>query len=179
LSTNDIREKEGLNPIDGKDGGEDYWQPVNMTVVGAEPDEDDASGKATPLPENKPDSGDITRAEERAASVFVSHTVKAYLAPYSDAFNRILSRDKRGLEQVSKVFLPLLMGVRSAIAYPVYGGDVPDSLPETDKFLDSYISSMSKRADAWKAEDSKPELERAVKAIAISVLREQAAARVN
>ena len=37
LSVNDIREAENLNPVDG---GDVYLQPLNMTELGSEPDED-------------------------------------------------------------------------------------------------------------------------------------------
>lgn len=36
LSTNDIREFENLNPVEG---GDEYWQPVNMMEMGSEPPE--------------------------------------------------------------------------------------------------------------------------------------------
>lgn len=37
ISVNELREREGMNPISEKDGGDDYIRPANMMVAGEEP----------------------------------------------------------------------------------------------------------------------------------------------
>lgn len=49
LSTNDIRERENLNPVDG--GDDDYLRPLNMQVAGEPPPEPPNGQRTTPLKE--------------------------------------------------------------------------------------------------------------------------------
>jgi hypothetical protein len=51
VNTNEIREKEGYNPISEEDGGEEYWRPSNMGLAGepvepAVPKPNGANGEA-------------------------------------------------------------------------------------------------------------------------------------
>jgi HK97 family phage portal protein len=39
ISVNELREREGLNPISEEDGGDDYIRPANMMVAGEEPED--------------------------------------------------------------------------------------------------------------------------------------------
>jgi HK97 family phage portal protein len=39
ISVNELREREGLNPISAEDGGDDYIRPANMMVAGEEPED--------------------------------------------------------------------------------------------------------------------------------------------
>lgn len=52
ISANEWREREGLNPISNKKGGDDYMRPANMMVAGEEPkeqpDNNNAEAESTP-----------------------------------------------------------------------------------------------------------------------------------
>jgi len=50
LNANEIRELEDMNPIPEEQGGEDYWRPVNIGVIGQEP----AIEQARPFPQPEP-----------------------------------------------------------------------------------------------------------------------------
>jgi HK97 family phage portal protein len=54
INANEWREREGMNPIDVEDGGDDYWRPANTEVAGKEPV--DPAEPAAPIPAKAPES---------------------------------------------------------------------------------------------------------------------------
>ena len=112
-------------------------------------------------------------------------TIFGYRALFADAFNRLLSRNRRDKSSFDACFRPLLLVIRGfckAEAEAQLGiADVPNM--ETDKFISDYVGGMEKRGAAWKAESADDivteELGRALRAIRVAVYRECATAKAK
>jgi HK97 family phage portal protein len=178
LNTNMILEYEGLNPIDPEDGGEDFWIPVNMSVVGAAPVAVTPNPLA-PKTELTPEEPTPVPGEQKAAPDF-SSAIVATLPLFTDGFARYSKRSKPELKDFQTIFEPILTGLRDgvkAIASVDMGVTPPDSMPETDRFLAGYTASLHKRATSeFKVAD---EVKRATRAVAIEVYKELAVRRVK
>ena len=164
LNTNMILELEGLNPISEEKGGEDFWIPVNMTVIGEEPEPAAKPGAAAPAEE--------APTEEQKSAPDLSAPIIAGIPLFNDAISRYSKRSKPTSKDFTELFIPILVSLRDGIKTVVakdIGVDLPEQLPETDKFVISYASGMLKRSTDFKVE---AEVKRAVKAITIEVYRE-------
>lgn len=101
LSTNEIRELENLNKVDD---GDDYWQPLNMVVIGEEPEM---------LPRLR--SGEIaeaeTRVEERtasrAAATFAGRrrAMLAWRRVLTESADRVVKKESAELRKLVKDML--------------------------------------------------------------------------
>lgn len=58
ITPNFVAKSENWDPIDPDDGGDDYWRPVNMAVVGEQATTALPSGIAAPAPVNENESGE-------------------------------------------------------------------------------------------------------------------------
>jgi HK97 family phage portal protein len=169
INTNDIRAFESMNPVDPKDGGEDFWQPVNVGIVGAPP----PVVPGAPAPAANP----ATTPEQKSGPDF-SDAIVAALPLFSDAFTRYSKRNKPELKDFTAIFSPVLTGLRDgikSIAAKDLGVNLPD-LPDTDKFLTGYAAAMHKRATDFKVD---AEVKRATRAIAVAVYQELVVSRVK
>lgn len=170
LCTNDIHELEGMNPVSEENGGEDFWQPVNVTVIGAEPPEP-ASGATG--------STEEPGAPEQKSAPDFSNQIVAALPLFSDAFSRYSKRDKPDSADFEKAFSAAFISLRDgikAVCAADLGVTAPEAMPDTDKFLRKLASGMHKRAAEFNAD---AEVKRAVTAISIEVYRELAVRRVK
>jgi HK97 family phage portal protein len=176
LNTNMILEYEGLNPISEEDGGEDFWQPVNVTVVGEEP----VVVTNNPAAEKPAAEGDDkTPPPEQKGAPDFSNNIVAAIPLFNDAFTRYSKRKEPTLKDFQTTFSPVLESLRQGIktvAAEDMGVDAPEAMPETDKFLSSYAEAMHKRATDFKVDG---EVKRAVRAIAVAVYRELAVSKVK
>jgi hypothetical protein len=173
MNTNMILEMEGLNPISTKQGGEDFWQPVNVSVVGEEPEPTTPGAPAAnPVPEANPP------AEQKAAPDF-SDQIVATLPLFKDAFTRYSKRNAPTSKDFEMIFQPILMslsdGIKSVAAKDIEV-TAPETMPATDKFLTGYVGAMQKRATDFQVDS---EVKRAVRAIAVEVYKELAVKRVK
>lgn len=160
LNTNDIRSREGINPID-EDWAEDYWMPINMTPL--DPNHQDGNGDG-----NKPEP--LNRAYSRL---------------FRDAFGRVLIRENRDFRAFQQAFGPVLFPIRDVLTAETNRELRCESQPgsETDKFIGEYLSGLQKRSAEWTAESAdetaRQELERAIRALRVAVYREAAAAKAK
>jgi HK97 family phage portal protein len=175
LNTNDIREFEGLNPIE-EDWAEDYWMPINMTLVDTpiDPTHQDGSGKGDP--------GEDTAGEtDQVADRYAQHFGRLF----RDAFGRVLTRDKRDLKAISAAFGPVLFSARDGLFALAAGQMRVKSKPgaETDSFLADYMGAMAQRAASWTDRDADTtaasELGRAIRAIRVAAYREAASLKAK
>lgn len=137
LSVNDIREKEGMNPLSGEDGDQ-YLVPLNMTTpeLLANPPKP-APAPAMPQPEPEPPAN---RSKQE---------IKRYLRPmFADAIRRSLnyeSKDPAKLERfVSRAFAPVMCSMAE--------------IADTDQDLAiNYADSLHTRVAEWAGEIAKRE----------------------
>ncbi|MDE2099263.1 MAG: phage portal protein [Patescibacteria group bacterium] len=165
LNTNDIRGFEKLNPIE-EPWAEDYWMPINMTLAD------------TPLDPNSQDgAGNGKKDGDPVDERYVRH----YSRLFSDAFGRILNREKRDLKAISATFAPVLFSIRdglfdlAAIELRVKGK--PGA--ESDRFVAEYMGGMTERCSAWAADEAEKELRRSLRALRVAVFREAAALKAK
>jgi|SRR5665213_2173778 len=184
LNTNMILEFEGLNPVSVEDGGEDFWIPVNMAVVGAEPVEvtpDPLAAEPTSdptEPTGEPD-GPPTPGEQKAAPDFSSNIVSA-LPLFTDGFSRFSKRNKPDTKDFTAIFQPILISLRDGIkatAATDMEVKLPNLMPETDKFITAYVATMFKRATTGFKVDE--EVKRATRALSIEVYKEIVVQRIK
>lgn len=166
LNANDVRAFEKLNPIEEGEA-EEYWMPVNMTLVGTpiDPTHQDGSGQGVP-----PVVGD-----------------RMHLRMFRDAFGRLMSREKRDAVTFSKIFGPILYSLRDA--FQVEGkrnlgiGSAVICSNESEKFIRDYFAGMEQRALHWDAgttdETVIAEFDRAFRAIRVATFRELATAKAK
>lgn len=161
LNANDVRTFEKMNPI-GEDWAEEYWMPVNMTLV------------TTPI---NPGSEDHPPAEEP--------TMRAYARLFRDAYGRILAREKRDSHALQGCFGPLCLAIRDQFGAAASQEMRVQAAPgvESERFIADYLAGMGKRAAEWTAENAEEtcriELGRAVRAIRVAVYREMAAEKAK
>jgi len=181
LNTNMVLEFEGLNPIDPNQGGEDFWIPINMAVIGAEPVEpvsDPLVTKPNDNPDPKPNPVPPAPQEQKSAPDFSAQVVSG-ITLFNDAITRYSKRNNPEFKDFETVFTPVLVALRdgiSSLALADMGVPAQDVSPETDKFISSYVASLHKRVTDFKVD---AEAKRAVKAIAIAVYRELAVSKVR
>lgn len=163
ICSNDFREYEGLNPID-EDWAEDFWMPINMTLVD------------TPIDPTQGAQSDDDSKGDKTKGQGDEKNSKRYVALYSrmfrDAFGRILARDKADLKDFTRSFGPVLWSLADCFAQEKRGAHGR----ETDLFIAEYLGAMQKRRAAWSDTDEAAgaELLRAVKAVRIAVYRDVA-----
>lgn len=190
LNTNMILELEGLNPIAEEYGGEDFWQPVNMVVVGSAPPPnsgDPAGGGADPAAEEDPNSADQKpdpkadpNLEQKGAPDLTPQILAAFPL-FEDAFARYSRRKKPDSKDFEQLFRPVLRSLRDgiqAVAAAELGMQTAATLPlpATDKFLFRYLEAMYQRAADFRPD---AEAKRAVQALAIEIYRELAVRKVK
>ncbi|WP_213805750.1 phage portal protein [Granulicella sp. dw_53] len=138
LSTNDVRESLGQNPIGPE--GDIYWSPVNMQnsarLLDTESTLDQTIGGPTPLPDAVPTTDERSMLERYSS---------AYITIYRDAFGRLLKRDKRDLSTITAIFTPVLTSIAEAAAGYANGSDAANS----SKNIESVCRSMAKRAETY------------------------------
>lgn len=187
LSPNDIRELEGMNPIED-DSGNTYYVPVNVQPADIDDDAGvpqqldtvDAQDKQDAKPETETPKEEQQEGEEpqpEAKSFF-----PVYSRVFRDAIGRVLSRDKVDLKAFQRTFSPVLYAILDCL----YGQQNKDfrtgTLLPADLvgFVNDYIGGMFKRSADWrqdKADDINTyELERALTAIATAIQRQKGVA---
>jgi len=163
LSTNDIREKENLNPIEG---GDTYWMPLNMVPMG---------GAAIPVePRRHLDRGRrLARSEQRSAQVRYK-LAGVYRAFYLETARELLQAEGKGVmkgaqqllarstaefrlwldeyyqelaEVIIRRFGKLAFGYGEQISQEAHDelGQEPDFPPEIEQFVDKYNRSYAGR----------------------------------
>lgn len=169
LNTNDVRGMEGLNPLDAPEA-EEYWMPVNMTLV------------TTPIDPTFQDGAGNGTVPGKAVPPVKKTNAQAYSRMFRDALGRVLSREKRDLNALTRCFSPILHTIQEDCALQAssrMGVETWDTA-ESDKFVSEYLIGMTRRAGKWKAADAEDiaagELERAMAAIQVAVYREAGAA---
>jgi HK97 family phage portal protein len=165
LSTNDIHELEGLNPVSDENGGEDYWQPVNMVVIGEKPEpEPQPVAPQAPPPNTPPEN----QTETKSLPDF-SDLISAQLPAMRDALGRLSARKKVDTEHFIEAILPVLQGTRDGIAsYAARQFGIPAPDLGMDKLLRDLASGMHKR----NVTEPLPELQKATRVIAGDVYKE-------
>ena len=170
LSTNDINELEGRNPVDDP-SADAYWMPVNMQEMGAEEEQDADDGANGGAPPAK---------QDKTAQRFT----RSYLPLFTDAIGRILTRSKPDSDAFRKAFCPVLEAIAqrlSEMAAAEFRCEQPDLAGS--RFMLDYIDGMKVRSEQWRAENirlfAEPELNRAVKALLIEVYRSAGTARAK
>lgn len=173
LSTNDINELEGRNPVDDP-AADALWMPINMEEMGAEDDPADGGDAQDQPPAGK------QKTQDKTAQRFA----RSYLRLFTDAIGRVLSRPKPTSEEFRRAFLPVLgtVGERlSEMAAVEFRCDPPEIAQS--KFLADYVEGLRGRAEQWRAENihlfAEGELNRAVKALLIEVYRQAGTARAK
>lgn len=174
LNTNMILELEGLNPISEEDGGEDFWRPVNVVVVGEEP-EPAEPGDIQPLATEPPEPGEPPAKSEQKSAPDFSDQIVAALPLFKDGIGRYSHRKDATSEDFKKIFSPIL----EALSAGVFGAAIRDlgitSTPSLrmDKFLAGYIESMHKRSANF---DAQQEAARATNELAAQIYKQLARA---
>jgi HK97 family phage portal protein len=69
ISSNDVCRTENMNPIPPEKGGDDYWRPVNMAVIGAPPPANPLPGSAPPAQEPDKNTPDTTGPDSPPADL--------------------------------------------------------------------------------------------------------------
>lgn len=177
LCANDVREFEGLNPIE-QDFAEDYWMPINMTLAETplDPGKQDGSGKGS-----ADEGGEPAGDDDPVTGRYVQHFGRLF----RDAFGRLLARDKRDLKAISVAFGPVLFSIRDGLFDLAAGQMKYRGQPgaETDRFLADYMGAMEKRAAAWDIAQvdgaADAELRRAIRAISVAAYREAASLKAK
>lgn len=179
LNTNDIRAFEKLNPIE-EAWAEDYWMPVNMTLAETPLDpnhqDGDGDGKKSADGETEP-GGDDDQVTGRY--------VRRYSRLFSDAFQRVVSRDKRDLRLVQAAFGPVLFSIRDGFFDLAASQMRVRSKPgaESDEFVAGYMAALTRRAEAWRSETAggavERELRRAIRALRVAAWREAASLKAK
>jgi HK97 family phage portal protein len=175
LNTNDVRALEKLNPIE-EPWAEEYWMPINMTLVSTPIDPTHQDGAGNGIVPAKPEG---TKTEPGDDSI------RAHSGWYRDAFSRLLIHQKRDLRAITVCFRPILESLRwmfaDAAAQEMHLNFQPGI--ESLRFLDEYLGALEARAADWTAaaaeETARQELERAARAIRVAVYREAAAAKAK
>lgn len=175
-NTNDVRAYEGLNPVD-EPWAEEYWMPVNMTLV------------TTPLDPTFQDGagiGDTSSAPKKKKSTSGNTAIAlAYSRLFHDAFIRLAKTKHKDLKACLSCLVPVLFAIRDAAKYEAEQelGCQSPSTEETDKLVAEYIKNIHKRAPGWTADESDgmvaEELDRAITVIRVAAFREVAAARAK
>lgn len=100
LSADEIRAKENENPL--PDGiGEQYWQPMNMGVMGEEPPE--PTPAAEPEDEEEEDERQVrSRPKQRRAAKARERIARRHEEVFKDAFGRIIGAEKRDVVRKAK-----------------------------------------------------------------------------
>lgn len=169
LNTNDVRSFEKLNPIE-EDWAEQYWMPINMTLVHTpiDPTHQDGAGNGEPGQEAPADPLE-----------------RAYRRLFCDAFGRILTRSQRDLPAFTGCFAPLLFTWRDLFAAQACREMRTKTVPgaESERFLAEYLRDMQKRCSEWAADTPEAaiagELRRAIHAARMAAYREVAAAKAK
>lgn len=144
LTTNDCREREGLNPAtDGS--GDIFWAPVNMVnaatglMVGAKPGQEEPAAPA----------------EQKEEPVTPGRSLaQTYLKPYTplfrDAFGRLANTKKRSEAHFQKALTPILSMVADEFARArdeAAGIEEEDrELFECQPFVKDYISKLAEHS---------------------------------
>jgi HK97 family phage portal protein len=164
-NTNDIRVREGFDPIQ-EDWAEQFWMPVNMTLV------------TTPV--------DPTHACEPAVgAASVEPVTRAYGRVFEDAFHRVVAREKRDSALLQRCFAPVCYALRD-----LCGGLAARDLGvaagpgvESERFVGEFLAGLTKRASSWTTDQAATvcaeELGRAARGIRVAVYRELAAAKAK
>lgn len=174
LNTNDIRALEGLNPIN-EPWAEEYWMPVNMTLVTTpiDPTFQDGAGKGATPPKPAPKNDPIRITHGRW---------------FSDSFGRLMARESVDNRALMSCLMPVLGAIRDALVEEAVGGisldeSVELSTTESDRFLVKHLESMKSRSSDWTKENaastSLDELSRAICSIRIAVYREVAVCKAK
>lgn len=173
LSTNDVRQREHLNPLDDPDA-DALWMPLNMQKLGA-----DAPTAA---------AGQVDEPGTRALDKIGERYARAYWRLFRDGFGRITTRKKTDSADFRRVFLPIFLTIGDdlyRLAADEAGVEVDPEALENSRFVLDYVDAMEKRADAWRKangngdEVARGELTRAVRALSIEIFRTVATARAR
>lgn len=186
LNTNMILEWMGLNPVADEYGGEDFWQPVNMVVVGQDPPPDSGDpnadlGSDPEDPADEKDPNEEPDPPEQKSAADLTPQIQGAFPLFQDAFARYSRRKKPDFKDFEQLFRPVLRSLRDGIqAVAAADMELPTAailpLPATDKFLFRYLGGMQQRVADFQPE---AEAKRAVQAIAIEVYRELAVRKVK
>jgi len=188
LSTNDIHERERINPVDDP-SADAYWIPINMQDA-AKAFREPAQG---PGPADGNAGGDAPAADPAAKGAKNDNVSKRFVQVYyrlfRDAFGRVLAREKRDSDSFRKAFLPVLSTIAEQLS--TMAAQEFDCEPVLDfegsRFLLDYVEGMRTRSLAevggWRSDNADlhcdRELRRAVKAILIDVYRSVATAKAK
>lgn len=159
LNTNDIKSREGENPVD-EPWAEEYWMPVNMTLVTTPVDPSCDHGAPSP-------------------------DLQVYSRLFRDAFGRIVAREKRDAHALQACFGAVCHAMRDQFGAAASREMRVQASPgaESERFVGEYLAGLSKRAAEWTAERAdevcEAELARAARAIRVAVYREIAAEKAK
>jgi HK97 family phage portal protein len=174
LSTNDVRELEGLNPIEdnGTGAGDAYFMPVNTVNMEKLATLDPSQNPSNSNGNNESGDGAAPAKDAPDATPDVKRYIRAYSSTFKDACGRIQARgNKADADAYKRVFTPMFRDIAEA-ALELSGETVSPNLilDRSESFISEYCGGMSKRSLA--AENQPAELDRAVKAIVAATLRE-------
>lgn len=117
LSTNDIRLKEGWNPVPEEEGGDALIVPLNMTSLEKLASGEDEAEPAQPPPEpgdDDTDDGDASQDEE-GGDVMRRRMVGAYSRLFRDCVSRALKREKRSPAAMTAIFAPAITAMAEGL----------------------------------------------------------------
>lgn len=150
LSINDIRESEGMQPIDG---GDDYLQPLNMQKVSSESDDVETLDEPDP-------SSQAARAKEQ------------YLPIIQDALGRIQHRAKHDSTAFRQCLLPVIASMSAHFRMSEDAGTQEQEASE--KYLRGFEERFTKHPEAVTPED---EYRRLVRSLVFAIEADRAEAR--
>lgn len=186
LNRNEVRDKEGLNPIG--DQGEVYMAPFNMMNAKAmievppAPTGSTGGGEPNQQPAEEPsvDQPDSTVGDTEGQRSIIDACTRAYRRMFRDAMGRCLARDCRDLEAFSKTLGPVLTTIAEqsiSDANSTMRTELKEDL--ASGFVDDYLKALEKRAKKWDTNDAdqhtETELPKAIRSIVIGVYREAGA----
>lgn len=162
LSINEGRHLLNMNPRPEK-WADDLLRPVNMVHEGEEPTPNPAP-QAGNGPDNNSGGENPAPTEPDATARFAR---SLYQRVFQDAFNRVLSRDKRDEKAVSRAFTAPIAAIADYFCMlQTDNFRSGDPLPApVDTFVQQYLAAMTKRAGNWTENDFENELSRAVDAL--------------
>lgn len=165
LTMNDGRKLLKLPPVvendfDTTNPADKFWMPVNMYVVSEDQPEPVA---LDPVAGDKSQGGvggdDTTGGSKPPKNGKPAVNARPFVAPFNDAFARILSRTKPSEKDYQRTFAPVLV----AIAMSTRDEDlIPEELAG---FIRDYIRFMADRASTWTKDSAAGELDRAMREI--------------
>ncbi len=190
LSTNDIRQQLGLNPIGPE--GDTYLAPLNMVPLDQinkpheEPAPGDGSGGEDQAAgdgagDGAQPAGNGGRNQMRNQDRLLERMGGAYRGLFLDACGRLQARSRRDGETVSQVMGPVLDAIAEEATRQARAmfRVAPEADLGTEKILRDCRKAIEKRAADWKpagqaaeAAELEAELQRNIRAITLGIFRE-------